>query len=1397
MTSELKYVGGRVYYFDFIDEPNITVELLRSYIDRVCSNGPHRLFYKDRNRVEHSGYKHLLGYEDVKEMSGDSTIQRLRGIDVYRIGPGDHDPLIGQCSKCIKEHGDFADDSRHDEYDIGNLDHGNDASEYLDSDHDTGDIDLEYREKAYATVRVQSWCLFGNDPKLDEVKGYDHEADCGSFESLRSRNVSKESFAQDPSRGGKNLKKGIRYVAADDMRYPGFEVWQDFEDKWQLLKYIKLHSVADRRHISFKKHDSKYVRAICKGEGCNWVLYAVKVSPNEETFQIRTHQDKHTCPRLDKTWNCTAHLIAESYLEDVAVEPTLSSRFIKHRVKKDHGLKISRNQASRAKKKALDINRGSFSSCCYTSKNVSHRYCMEHLWNNFKLKHPGLKLKARLTNIAKATTEEEWNKLMDDLKKHHEGAWRERLAESRKESGCYVAEYCGDDTPMLPPEFKPMPGRVKGSRNKRHDELHRVYKNKKGWYKGNRKNDSKESERPLGGQKRATPKQRGRPRKRVAVEPLADDLRDEDENEFESPVPVASTKCKGKKQILDGDENDPVFPVSRSKRKGKKQVLDGDEKDPVFPVSRSKRKGKHVLDGDENDPLVLVSRSKGKGKKQKGKGKFQLRDEDENDLGIPVSRTKRKGEHQLFDEAENDPDVPVTPMVDGAVIGEYCEFCENTSHWRGQCLEEQLTRWLENRTSNEEHDDAADIALEPCADCSENSDMDERKDQNEESLQVINAPDEPAVETINLVPPDFEQTCSFWDQCSASGWNCEHCYGEFKHGEWEECTWLSMKCSFCSCTGHLLHECVEVQRATKLFFRDPIVAEYSGFRRLNTNEDLKYMLALLSGEMKSPMVIYRIGKLEYDQLPGGAKPKPRKPAYLDEGDDDTDDEDYEPESDYSCDSDDERVQKLANHSMSGSCWGTLKKTEFVRHANHDGGDDVASESDYASFEELHERGCLDDEDFHERSEKNIESLIQRKRWAIRFQKNAKFEVRGICVPGCNWEVYGVKLPDVDTFEVRTVNNKHTCGRIWEKNKNCNSNIVSDWFVADFANDSSMSVSIVQFRVVNEKRITISRTQAYRAKLKALEKKLFEIAKSSYVEEHDELMAALKEFDEGAWVWLQNEDAGHWCRSHFPTATRCDCVTNNPPEFKIKIGRPKGSRNKDKDEPLRRNKKGSLKASRKRGKGVNKCSFCRGEHIKRNCPGFKAQQNRENNQGERGVQNTNPPIRKRMGRPPKKKPQDAGEGTKTGVPVHQPELQPPINSTVDENSVHETEPKHTGNAGQEVDDEVALDIHFKEETECIEWESLAAALKDPRSGIIRPKVTAPAPKKCTRICTSSAPTTPRRASARLMNLALAKKMDVNGPGSTYENVIQILTEEEASTFLRKKPKTFHGVDPHQG
>ncbi|CAI9102645.1 OLC1v1000945C1 [Oldenlandia corymbosa var. corymbosa] len=68
-------------------------------------------------------------------------------------------------------------------------------------------------------------------------------------------------------------------------------------------------------------------------------------------------------------------------------------------------------------------------------------------------------------------------------------------------------------------------------------------------------------------------------------------------------------------------------------------------------------------------------------------------------------------------------------------------------------------------------------------------------------------------------------------------------------------------------------------RPHNLFYIDPNVAEFDGFRRLNSDQDLKSLMEIKSAEKGKAVVIYRIGVNEYDPLPG---PKPKRPAYLDE-----------------------------------------------------------------------------------------------------------------------------------------------------------------------------------------------------------------------------------------------------------------------------------------------------------------------------------------------------------------------------------------------------------------------------------------------------------------------------------------------------------------------------------
>ncbi|KAG8383967.1 hypothetical protein BUALT_Bualt04G0068900 [Buddleja alternifolia] len=54
--------------------------------------------------------------------------------------------------------------------------------------------------------------------------------------------------------------------------------------------------------------------------------------------------------------------------------------------------------------------------------DIEHRYCVMHMYNNFKKEHPGLALKDRLWNVARATTVNQFKFQMASLKEFDEGA---------------------------------------------------------------------------------------------------------------------------------------------------------------------------------------------------------------------------------------------------------------------------------------------------------------------------------------------------------------------------------------------------------------------------------------------------------------------------------------------------------------------------------------------------------------------------------------------------------------------------------------------------------------------------------------------------------------------------------------------------------------------------------------------------------------------------------------------------------------------------------------------------------------------------------------------------------------------------------------------------------------
>jgi hypothetical protein len=69
--------------------------------------------------------------------------------------------------------------------------------------------------------------------------------------------------------------------------------------------------------------------------------------------------------------------------------------------------------------------KGLVNTIAATSEHVEHRVCVKHLYGNWRKRHGGEHLKEALWIAARATTEPEFKKAMENLKKLSEPAWKE------------------------------------------------------------------------------------------------------------------------------------------------------------------------------------------------------------------------------------------------------------------------------------------------------------------------------------------------------------------------------------------------------------------------------------------------------------------------------------------------------------------------------------------------------------------------------------------------------------------------------------------------------------------------------------------------------------------------------------------------------------------------------------------------------------------------------------------------------------------------------------------------------------------------------------------------------------------------------------------------------------
>lgn len=120
---------------------------------------------------------------------------------------------------------------------------------------------------------------------------------------------------------------------------------------------IREYAIKNSLAIRYIKNDKLKVRVAC-AEGCPFLLYA-RAMADKVTFKVKTLNANHDCalvfnnPRLDSTW------LSKKYINKFRYDTNLSKSTFVELVQDDCMSSVSNMQFYRARKKTLNVIRGS------------------------------------------------------------------------------------------------------------------------------------------------------------------------------------------------------------------------------------------------------------------------------------------------------------------------------------------------------------------------------------------------------------------------------------------------------------------------------------------------------------------------------------------------------------------------------------------------------------------------------------------------------------------------------------------------------------------------------------------------------------------------------------------------------------------------------------------------------------------------------------------------------------------------------------------------------------------------------------------------------------------------------------------------------------------------------
>ncbi|RYR19710.1 hypothetical protein Ahy_B03g064578 [Arachis hypogaea] len=152
-------------------------------------------------------------------------------------------------------------------------------------------------------------------------------------------------------------------------RYPLHKQLKDMSEyKWEIgTLYVSreefkdcatAYAVHTGRGLRFDKVDLRRVKVTCV-EGCNWFAYCGKMK-NEQTWQLTSCHNKHSCSRELKIGIMHAKWLSEVFLNKIAENPKIKLSTLMKKAYSKWNVELTKSKAARVKQFALDELQGTY-----------------------------------------------------------------------------------------------------------------------------------------------------------------------------------------------------------------------------------------------------------------------------------------------------------------------------------------------------------------------------------------------------------------------------------------------------------------------------------------------------------------------------------------------------------------------------------------------------------------------------------------------------------------------------------------------------------------------------------------------------------------------------------------------------------------------------------------------------------------------------------------------------------------------------------------------------------------------------------------------------------------------------------------------------------------------------